>query len=92
MIRTFQSKALDRFWSRGQTGAVSADHRRRIALVLNALEAGRRPEDLDIPGFRLHRLSGDLSDFWSVRVSANWRIIFRFDGDDAVEVDLVDYH
>ncbi len=47
---------------------------------------------MDLPGFRLHRLRGDLRGFWAVTVSANWRVIFRFDGGDAHDVDLVDYH
>ena len=47
---------------------------------------------MDLPGYRLHRLSGDLSDFWSVTVSRNWRLIFRFDAGNAHDVDLVDYH
>ncbi len=47
---------------------------------------------MDYPGLRLHPLTGDLSGFWSVTVASNWRIIFRFDGVDVADVDLVDYH
>jgi toxin HigB-1 len=50
------------------------------------------PQDMDFPGLRLHPLTGDLKGFWSVTVSANWRIIFRFDDADVVDVDLIDYH
>ena len=45
-----------------------------------------------IPSYRLHALKGDLKGYWSVRVKANWRIIFRFEEGDAFDVDLVDYH
>ena len=47
---------------------------------------------MDLPGFRLHPLRGDLRGFWAVTVRANWRIIWRFEGTDAVDVDLIDYH
>ena len=50
------------------------------------------PQELDLPGYRLHQLSGDLAGFWSIRISANWRVIFRFDGRDIVDVRFVDYH
>jgi len=56
------------------------------------LDSARVPQDMDFPGLRLHSLTGDLKGFWSVTVSANWRIIFRFDDADVVDVDLVDYH
>jgi len=51
-----------------------------------------RPQQLDLPGFRLHPLKGDLAGFWSITVSANWRILFCFEGTNATDVDLVDYH
>ena len=56
------------------------------------LDAARIPQDLDLPGYRLHPLKGDLKGFWSIWISANRRIVFRFEGGDAYEVDLVDYH
>lgn len=51
-----------------------------------------KPSDVDLPGYRLHRLEGDLEDVWSISISGNWRVIFRFDNGDAFDVDLVDYH
>ena len=56
------------------------------------LEVAERPGDLDLPGYRLHPLRGDRAGQWSIRVSANWRIVFRFDGTEAVDVELTDYH
>ena len=56
------------------------------------LNAAKTPQDLDLPGYRLRPLKGDLKGFWSIRISANWRIIFRFEDGDACEVDLIDYH
>lgn len=65
---------------------------RRIARILARLDVISAPQQMDLPGWRLHRLKGELKGFWSVWVNANWRIIFRFDGTDVVDVDLIDYH
>jgi proteic killer suppression protein len=56
------------------------------------LDDARKPQDLQSPGYRLHPLKGDRKGFWSIWISANWRITFRFEDGDAYEVDLVDYH
>ena len=64
----------------------------RIRRILADLEIAERPGDLDLPGYRLRRFRGDRVGQWSIRVSANWRIVFRFDGTEAVDVELTDYH
>ncbi len=61
-------------------------------MALADLDDARRPSDLDLPGYRLHPLKGDLREYWSIAISGNWRIIFRFDDGDAYDVHLVDYH
>ena len=61
-------------------------------MALADLDDARRPSDLDLPGYRLHPLKGDRREFWSIAISGNWRIIFRFDDSDAYDVHLVDYH
>jgi proteic killer suppression protein len=71
---------------------VNPQHADKIARVLARLDAAARPEQLDLPGFRLHPLKGELSGYWSITIRANWRIIFRFEENDATYVDLVDYH
>jgi proteic killer suppression protein len=63
-----------------------------VVEILTVLDGARSPAALNIPGYRLHPLKGDLSGFWSVTVRANWRIIFRFEGENAVDVELTDYH
>ena len=68
------------------------DQIERMEVALADLDAARSPRDLAMPGYRLHRLKGNRQDFWSIRISANWRIVFRFDGDDVYDVDLIDYH
>ena len=60
--------------------------------ILTVLDEAAMPQALDLPGYRLHSLKGDLKGFWSVTVRANWRIMFRFEGTDAFDVELIDYH
>lgn len=64
----------------------------RIERILDDLDTAAHPSQLNRPSYRLHALSGDLEDFWSVRVTGNWRIVFRFDGPDVTDVRLIDYH
>ena len=64
----------------------------RIENILSALDRASNPDGMDLPGFRLHPLKGQLKGFWAVTVRANWRIVWRFNDADAVEVDLTDYH
>ena len=67
-------------------------HADKIARILARLDVAMEASDMDLPGYRLHLLKGDLAGYWSVMVSGNWRIIFRFAGGHASDVDLIDYH
>lgn len=71
---------------------VQAKHAARLRLILGRLNAAREPKDMDLPGLRLHKMSGNLEGFLSVEVSGNWRVIFRFEGPDVFDVDYLDYH
>jgi proteic killer suppression protein len=92
MIRSFRHRGLKRFYERDDASQIHAAYRKKVARILADLDSARAPQDMDFPGLRLHPLTGDLKGFWSVTVSANWRIIFRFVDADVVDVDLVDYH
>ena len=92
MVKTFRHKGLKRLFERDNPSGVRADQFRRIKDVLAHLDLAVRPNDLDLPGYRLHPLQGELKSYWSVTISGNWRIIFRFEDGDAFDVDLVDYH
>ena len=83
---------MKRLYERGDPSGVRSDQVNRIADVLAHLDQALKPADLDLPGYRLHRLKGELKGMWSVTISGNWRIIFRFADGDASDVDLVDYH
>jgi proteic killer suppression protein len=92
MIRSFRHRGLKRLYERGDQSQVRADQLEKIENILGLLDRADRPEAMDLPGLRLHPLKGDLRGFWAVAVRANWRIIWRFEGPDAVDVDLTDYH
>ena len=92
MIERFRHKGLKRLFQQGDAKGVSPELIEKLENILFVLNRARRPEDMNLPGFGLHRLKGDLKGFWSVTVRANWRVIFRFEEGDAHDVDLIDYH
>jgi toxin HigB-1 len=77
---------------RGRLQVIRLEHGAEVGRILSRLDAAPTVADVDAPGFRLHPLKGELKSFWAVHVSANWRIIFRFEDGDAFDVDLLDYH
>jgi len=92
LIARFRHRGLKRLYERGDRRGVSAQHLEKIERILARLDESQRVQDMALPGFRLHALKGDLKDFWAVSVSGNWRIIFRFEGGQAYDMDLIDYH
>lgn len=92
MIQNFRHKGLHRFFAKSDYRGIPAQHAARIERLLDRLDAAVKPEDMDLPGYRFHPLKGDRKGIYAVSVSGNWRITFRFDGEDAADVDLEDYH
>lgn len=92
MIRSFKHKGLAKFFKSGSTAGVLAAHANRLRLILGRLNAASGAKDMDLPGLRLHELSGNRSGIWSVTVSGNWRVTFRFEDGDAEIVNYEDYH
>lgn len=92
MIKTIKHRGLRRLYEDDDSSGVLNQHLGKIRRILLALDQAGEIRALDLPGFRLHPLKGDLKGFWSITVSGNWRIIFRFEQGDAFDVDLVDYH
>jgi toxin HigB-1 len=93
MIASFRHTGLKRLYDTGNAKGVRADQVKRIRRILGILDAATGPEAFaPFPNLGLHPLKGELAGFWSVSVSGNWRIVFRFEGEDAADVDLVDYH
>jgi proteic killer suppression protein len=92
MIKSFRHKGLANFFSTGKKTGIQAKHADRIRLILARLNASHEPKDMNLPGLRLHALSGNYQGFWAVDVSGNWRILFKFEGQDVIDVDYLDYH
>ncbi len=92
MIIGFKHRGLKRFYESGTTRGIQANHANRIRLVLARLNASVSPQDMDLPGLFLHELTGRRKGTWTVRVSGNWRVTFKFDEPDAYDVNLEDYH
>ena len=92
MIRSIRHKGLKRLYEGDDPRGVIAEHVVKLRDILARLDAARSVADMDMPGFRLHPLKGEFKGFWAVTVRANWRVIFRFAGTDAFDVDYVDYH
>ena len=92
MIRSFRSKSLRRFADQGDPAKLSVPNVRRIETILARLDAALLPEDLNLPGYRFHGLKGQDKGRFAVDASGTWRVTFGWDGNDAVDVDLEDYH
>jgi proteic killer suppression protein len=92
MIRSFRHKGLEAFFRTGGKAGILPQHASRLRLQLTALNIAEHPDEMNVPGWRLHRLSGELKGYWSVSVSGNWRLVFRFAGQDAELVSYLDYH
>jgi len=92
VIESFRHKGLKRLYEKGERRGIRPDLVSKVERVLARLDEATEPGHMALPGWRLHPLKGDLTGFWSVSVSGNWRIIFRFDSGNACDVDLIDYH
>jgi proteic killer suppression protein len=92
VIRRWKHKGLRVFFETGSTRGIRPEHASRLRLVLARLDASAELRDMSLPGLRLQPLKGRLKGAWAVDVSGNWRVAFRFEGNDAVDVDYVDYH
>jgi proteic killer suppression protein len=92
MIRTFKHKGLERFFNKGDHRGIIAKTEARTERMLDRLDTVPTPDDMNIPGYKFHQLTGTRKGTYSVTVTGNWRITFQFDGEDAIDVNLEDYH
>ena len=92
MIIRFRHKGLERLFASGDTRGVSAQQAKRLRRLLASLATATSPLNMNIAGYQLHPLVGERKGEWAVWVSGNWRLVFRFEGENATDVDLVDYH
>ncbi|CAE6697858.1 Endoribonuclease HigB [Paraburkholderia aspalathi] len=92
MIKTFDHKGLQAFFETGSRAGIRPDHASKLRRQLDHLDDAQSPQDMNVPGWRLHPLNGPLEGHYAVSVNGNWRLTFRFEGTDAVLVDYQDYH
>ncbi|MCL2831343.1 MAG: type II toxin-antitoxin system RelE/ParE family toxin [Betaproteobacteria bacterium] len=92
MIKSFQHKGLRKFFEAGATSGIQAAHAKRLRMQLTALDTAQTIEDMDIPGFQLHPLKGQMHGRWAVSINANWRLSFEFEDGNAYILDYEDYH
>lgn len=92
MIKSFRHAGLQSFFETGSKAGIRPEQAPRLNRILGVLDAATVIEQVNVPGFKLHKLTGNLAGFWSATVSGNWRVIFRFDNGEAELVDYLDYH
>ena len=92
MIVSFRHKGLEAFFERGSKAGIQPHHSTKLKRQLVRLDEAKSPEDMNVPGWRLHALEGDLAGHFSIWVNGNWRLTFAFEGQDAVLDDYQDYH
>lgn len=92
MIRSFRHKGLKRLYEDDDPRGLSPEHVGKLRNILARLDAAGSADDMNLPGFKLHQLKGELERYWAVTVRANWRVIFRFTNGDATDLDYLDYH
>lgn len=92
MIKSFRHKGLEVFFRDGSKAGIQPVHAKRLRLQLAKLDTSKGPDDMAMPGWKLHPLQGDIKGHWAVWVDQNWRMTFTFEGENAILVDYQDYH
>lgn len=92
MIKSFRHDGLQAYYETGSKAGIRPDHATRLRRILGVLDGATTVEQVRLPGFDLHKLGGNLADYWSVKVNGNWRVIFRFNAGEVELVDYLDYH
>ena len=92
MIKSFVHKGLQKFFLTGTTKGIQSNHADKLGRILDRLDASSKIDDMNAPGYALHKLKGTLKSHYSVKVSGNWRVIFKFENGEAYVLDYLDYH
>ena len=92
MIKSFKHKGLEKFYESGSTRGIQSNHAKKLRMQLAALESAHSIDDMDIPGYRLHQLTGDRKGIWTITVNANWRLTFEFEDGNVYILNYEDYH
>jgi len=92
MIKSFKHKGLEKFYESGNTRGIQATHAKKLRMQLAALDTAQSIDDTDVPGYRLHQLTGNRRGIWSITVNANWRLTFEFEEGNVYILNYEDYH
>jgi proteic killer suppression protein len=92
MIKSWRHKGLKKFYETGSKAGIQPKHADVLSLLLFQLASAVQPEDMNTPGNSFHKLTGNLNGFYAVTINKNWRLLFKFEGQNACEVDYIDYH
>jgi proteic killer suppression protein len=92
MIKSFKHKGLEKFYESGSTKGIQANHAKKLRMQLAALGTAQSVDDMDIPGYRLHQLTGERKGTWTITVNANWRLTFEFEEGNVYILNYEDYH
>jgi len=92
VIKSFRHKGIQKYFETGSKAGIQSSHAAKLRLQLTRLDDSIGPNDMNAPGWKLHPLTGNLNGHWSVTVNGNWRLTFKFEGNDAILVDYQDYH
>ena len=92
MIKSFRHKGLERFYDSGSTKGIQANHAKKLRMQFAALDTAQSIDDMDVPGYRLHQLTGGRKGIWSITVNANWRLTFKFEAGNVYILNYEDYH
>jgi toxin HigB-1 len=92
MIKSFRRRDLKALYEGGRSARIAPGHIAKLERILTALDRSSGPDGMDLPGFQLHRLKGNLKGHYAVSVSGNWRVTFRFEGGHVMDVNYLDYH
>jgi len=92
MIKSFKHKGLKNLFYHGDRSGINQEHAAKLVRILDRLDASLNPQDMNLPGYKLHELKGKEKGTWSVWISGNWRVTFQFEENDAIAVDYRDYH
>ncbi len=92
MIRSFKHKGLRELFEKGKSKHIAADFAPKLLRQMDAMNEADTPDQLNFPGYDLHELKGERAGIWAMKVNKNWRLTFRFESGDAIDLDLEDYH
>lgn len=92
MIKSWKHKGLRQFYLTGDKSGIQPEHSKRLKLIFQLLDIAEEPAHMNLPGMNFHPLKGNFAGYYSVKVNDNWRIIFKFEEQDAILVDYIDYH